>query len=169
MTQCVVNDRSIIYRTLNAPDQVIITLSSITICDVGKVPGNHRYFVRIESAQHGRVYLFPANSFDPRFIFYLNKSEAEALSETINSFRVAQKPRLNSNPYYRQLDRKDTPTRVKSVSENWDPNISPWVYFHKYEDSFELLKYFFSTLLGAFLGTGLIMLIAYVLDLYGII
>ena len=76
------------------------------------------------------ITLIAINPFDPPVFFHRNDAEAQAIVRIVSQLKKGETPDDNSNPYLRQLHKKDVPNYVTAKGMNWNENISPWEYYY---------------------------------------
>lgn len=171
--KCVITREKIRILSIgNDPDKdLIIDISSIQRCRLGYTGNNNRHVVL--SIGGGGFLLGPVHPFDPRGIRNFNHSETSALLKVVEAFRSNTDPRLDPNPYLRQLTEKNNRDGFRVPDIKWDKHTSPWAYYDLYGDKFMRLKVLSRnialTILFAVIGVILVLGIAYVLDILNMI
>ena len=87
----------------------------------------------------------------------------------IDSFRSNMDPKVDPNPYVRQMTTKDSLQRFRQLNQSWDAHTSPWVYNDLYGDKFLWPKTIASMMITVVVVTALLIGIVYVLDILKII
>lgn len=150
------------------PDNELeVRISQIRKYKIGYVQNRLRNIYLI--LEDRKIILAPVNPFDHRHILNVNRDEVSAMSDVINAFCSGATPKVNTNPYLRQLATKDVLKRFRNLEVNWNMQISPWEYYETYGDKFLWLKVIAFILALIIVILPLFLAIAYVLDTLNII
>ncbi len=126
LIKCRISPTTIILET--APN-VIIPLNSISQCRVEYIGSAAPSRVRVELKETDEIFYFGvANPLDPRPLPRLG-SETDAFVDVVNNFLVGKYSSLNVNPYLREFAHRNI---VPLPKEDLNPDISPTVYFNRY-------------------------------------
>jgi hypothetical protein len=152
----------------NSHQELSIDISLIQKCKLRYAAGNPNRSV--ELVLNGRrIFLVPINPFEPKSVLYVNHNEANAMINVIDSFRSNMDPKVDPNPYVRQMTTKDSLKRFRQLNQSWDAHTSPWVYNDLYGDKFLWPKTIASMMIIVVVVTALLIGIVYVLDILKII
>lgn len=150
------------------PDKELeIKVEQIRKCKIGYVQNRLRnIYLTLDDR---KLILAPVNPFDHRHILNVNRNEVLAMADVIEAFRSGATPKINTNPYLRQLATKDVLKRFRNLEVNWNMHISPWEYYETYGDKFLWLKVIAFILALMIVIVPLLLAIAYVLETLNII
>ncbi|GEM_PF-2808538 len=135
-----------------------IPINSIKKCTLYTVGGSTflRHLIKLEVVKDKKiidVYIFPANPIKPNNE-RSNGVEVNAFIELITCLISKRDVKVNPNPYIRNVSKNQI------QDKNLDPNISPWVYYHRYRKKTSLSKAVFKIILTFFISFFLLILLA---------
>jgi hypothetical protein len=144
-----------------------VHMSVIQKCKVNYIAQNPNHSVEL-ALKNGTVILSPVNPFEPRPVLNVNHNEVSAMISVIESFRLNMDPRVDANPYARQLKTKDRLRRFRNLTQTWDAHTSPWTYHDRYGDKLLWPKILALIFLLIILGVTVGLAIVYELDILNI-
>jgi hypothetical protein len=145
-----------------------VHLSVIEKCKINYLVQNPNHSVEL-ILKNGRLILSPVNPFEPRPVLNVNHNEVSAMVGVIEALRLNMEPRIDPNPYLRQLGTKNRLKRFRALDQKWDAHTSPWNYYNLYGDKFLGLKIFVLVFLLITLSVAVMVGLVYELDILDII
>jgi hypothetical protein len=145
-----------------------VHMSVIEKCKINYVVQNPNRSVEL-ILKNGRLILSPVNPFEPRPVLNVNHNEVSAMISVIEALRLNLVPRIDPNPYIRQLRTKNRLKRFRVLDQKWDAHTSPWTYYKLYGDKLLGLKIIALIFLLITLGVAMLVGLVYELDILNII
>ncbi len=168
--KCIITrDQINVIPTENSPGgDLNIHMSVIQKCKINYIVQNPNRSVEL-ILKNGRIILSPVNPFEPRPVLNVNHNEVSAMIGVIEAFRLNMDPRIDPNPYLRQLGTKNRLKRFRALDQKWDAHTSPWTYYNRYGDKLLWPKIITFIFLLITLGVAAVVAIVYELDVLNII
>jgi hypothetical protein len=140
--KCVITGEKIrVIPTENAThEELSIDIPLIQKCGLGYTGNRNHHVVLFLSGE--RFLLGPVHPLDPNGIQNFNHKETSAFIKVIEAFQANTNPKIETNPYLRQLAEKNNLKGFNIPDIKWDKHTSPWAYDELSGHKFLRLKIF---------------------------
>lgn len=144
---CVVDDSQLVTYE-HSPS--VLAIRDITTVSSYLTGGSRHseYAVEVSQRNGKGLALYPRNPLDPANRLKA-RSEADALVEVIEALRQGIKPRLEVNPYRRELAQRGNKSEI--TQHAWDARTSPWVFYRLHQSPVQVRRVLL-WILGTFLA-----------------